>query len=57
MEAVAVAVLEALVESVGLPVILSWLSGKVGPTAAQALQAEYAATTAATDAEAKAVLE
>lgn len=55
-ESVAIAILEAVLSQVGLPTILSWLSGKVSPNAADVLNAEYAAARSAADQEAKAVL-
>lgn len=56
-EGVVFAILEAVVQNVGLPVIIKWLAG-VAPqdTVATALAAEYAAARAAADAEAAAVL-
>jgi hypothetical protein len=56
-EQVGLAILEALVQQLGLPFFVKYLTGKASAADAQTmLDAEYAAARAAADAEAKAVL-
>jgi hypothetical protein len=55
--AITIAVLDALVEQVGIPLVVKWLAAKSPQDQTQALlDAEYAAARAAADAEAAAVL-
>lgn len=54
---VLVSILEAIVEQVGLPLLLQWIAGNNDQAQVQAiLDAEYKAARLAADAEAKAVL-
>jgi hypothetical protein len=57
MEALAIAVLEALATQVGIPLILKWIAAKSPQEQTQSiLDAEYSATRTATDAEARLIL-
>lgn len=57
MPVVVIAMLEALIEQVGLPLLLQWIASRSPADQVQTiLDAEYATARAAADAEAKAVL-